>query len=101
MKQFEKDLKSIQDEINPSIGFVITSNIDIPSDRLAFLKAKCLINIDRYYDNEQKISLTDTGMTYFVDKAADHKKVIGNFVYTVLSAAVGSVITLLIQWLVK
>lgn len=105
MKQFENDLKYIQSEIKPPVNFVISSALNISNDRLTILKAKGLIKIDRYYDNDLKISLTDSGITYFSDKDENRNKIVLSrieaFVFNLLSAAVGSAITLFIQWLVK
>lgn len=105
MKQFENDLKYIQSEIRPPVNFVISSVLNISNDRLTILKAKGLIKIDRYYDNDLKISLTDSGVTYFIDKYENRNKIVLSrieaFIFNLSCAAAGSAITLFIQWLVK
>ena len=104
-KQFESDLKIIQSKTDSLCGYVSSSDLNIPLDRLKVLKAKRLINIDRFYENDQKISLTDAGITYFIDKDENRDKAVRSrvetFIFNLLCAAAGSVITLFIQWIVK
>ena len=105
MKQFENDLKSIQLKCDLNNGFVLSNDINISNNRLTVLKAKGLINTKSYYDNVFKITLTDSGVTYFIDKDNAREQAarsrIETLLFNLLSAAAGSAITLFIQWLVK
>lgn len=100
---FEDHLTTIQNMIDFSnTNFISTEDIDISKKDLTFLKAKGLININKAFDNELRITLTDKGITYFDDKKEARKQVIlswsVNFVMAVLSAVCGSVLTLIIQY---
>lgn len=105
MKRFENNLKLIQSSLNPSTRSVLSSELSLSDDEIYFLKAKCLIETRRDYDNAYRITLTDTGITYFADKKeALFKTLLSwtvNFSVAVLSAICGSGFTLLIQFLIQ
>ncbi|MGN1167186.1 MAG: hypothetical protein ACI4S2_12535 [Lachnospiraceae bacterium] len=105
MKQFEKNLKLIQSNIQNLTRSVNKSKLNISDDEIYFLKAKGLIETSRDYENDLRIMLSDSGITYFDDKRESRIKMLIswsiNFAVAVLSAAFGSGLTLLIQFLIQ
>ena len=101
MKSYEKDLKHLQSLTKNGSEPVDLgeANLDEPSAYL--LKSLGLAKLIPAGDNEFWIALTDSGVTYFVDKAnarADFvKNYLANFVVGFLSGVLATVAAALIR----
>ena len=103
MKQFESDLKTIQSASAVS-DLILARDLQIPPHRLQFLDALGLIELRSFYDDDLRIILTDSGVTYFFTKSDQRKQSITqwciNLLVAVFAAMFGSTFTLFLQWII-
>lgn len=103
MKQFESDLKIIQ-SASAASNLVLARDLRIPPQRLQFLEALDLIELRSFYDDDLRIILTNSGITYFFAKSDQCKQSITqwciNLLVAVLAAMFGSAFTLFLQWII-
>lgn len=102
MKQYEKDLKRVQRLTRNGSEFTDMKEAAITEENAYLLKSLGLIKMFAIGDNELGIQITDSGVTYFLDKANARKDFaknhLANFITGFLSGLlVGSLVPIVIK----
>ena len=84
----DKDLKLILSMTGHGKKGVNADTIPLPHDRIQYLISKGYLSATPLEDGRFKISVTDTGITYFADKADMRRKWFSNNIIAILSLLV-------------